>query len=64
MPAMVRTAAIRKSFRLPNGGKIMAGENLIIGPVGQGPAFVQLDAGAQQAAQPGLTGCGSTVQFR
>jgi hypothetical protein len=44
MPAMVRTAAIRRSYQLPGGERIMAGENLIIRPVGQGGvAFVQLD---------------------
>ena len=43
MPAMVRTAAIRKSSQLPNGGTLTAGENLIIRPTGHGVAFVQLD---------------------
>jgi hypothetical protein len=43
MPAMVRTAAIRKSYPLPDGERMMAGENLIIRPMGQGVAFVQLD---------------------
>jgi len=43
MPAMVRTAAIRKSYQLPDGERMMAGENLIIRLMGQGVAFVQLD---------------------
>jgi len=43
MPAMVRTAAIRRSYQLPDGERMMAGENLIIRPTGQGVAFVQLD---------------------
>jgi hypothetical protein len=43
MPAMVRTAAIRKPCQLPNGESALAGENLIIRPIGQGVAFVQLD---------------------
>src|ERR1700736_2579686 len=43
MPAMVRTAAIRRSYQLPDGERMMAGENLIIRPMGEGVAFVQLD---------------------
>ena len=43
MPAMVRTAAIRRSYQLPDGERMMAGENVIIRPIGQGVAFVQLD---------------------
>jgi hypothetical protein len=43
MPAMVRTAAIRKPFPIPDGETIQAGENLIIRPTGPGVAFVQLD---------------------
>jgi RepB DNA-primase from phage plasmid len=43
MPAMVRTAAIRRSYELPDGERTTAGENLIIRPTGQGVAFVQLD---------------------
>lgn len=43
MPAMVRTAAIRKPIQTPEGETIMAGENLIIRPKGPGVAFVQLD---------------------
>lgn len=43
MPAMVRTTAIRRSYQLPEGERMMAGENLIIRPMGQGVAFVQLD---------------------
>jgi hypothetical protein len=43
MPAMVRTAAIRKPCQIPDGGMVMAGENLIIRPTGPNVAFVQLD---------------------
>jgi len=43
MPAMVRTAAIRKPCQTPEDETIMAGENLIIRPTGPGVAFVQLD---------------------
>jgi hypothetical protein len=43
MPAMVRTACIRRPIRTPDGDTVMAGENLIIRPSGQGVAFVQLD---------------------
>jgi hypothetical protein len=43
MPAMVRTAAIRKPCRTPEGETVMAGENLIIRPTGPGVAFVQID---------------------
>jgi hypothetical protein len=43
MPAMVRTAAMRKPCQLPDGETVMAGENLIIRPIGSGVAFVQLD---------------------
>jgi hypothetical protein len=43
MPAMVRTAAIRKPVQTPEGETVMAGENLIMRPKGQGVAFVQLD---------------------
>jgi len=43
MPAMVRTAAIRKPCPIPDGETVMAGENLIIRPSGPGVAFVQLD---------------------
>lgn len=43
MPAMVRTAAIRKPVQTPEGKTVMAGENLIMRPNGQGVAFVQLD---------------------
>lgn len=42
MPAMVRTAAIRKPCETPE-GEVMAGENLIIRPSGPNVAFVQLD---------------------
>ena len=40
MPAMVRTAAIRKPCPTPDGERVMAGENLIIRPTGPGVAFV------------------------
>lgn len=43
MPAMVRTAAIRKLCQIPDGDAVLAGENLIIRPTGPGVAFVQLD---------------------
>ena len=43
LPAMVRTAARRKPFRIPGGDTVPAGENLIIRPKGRGVAFVQLD---------------------
>jgi len=42
-PAMVRTAAICKPCKLPSGDTVMAGENLIIRPIGPGISFVQLD---------------------
>jgi hypothetical protein len=43
LPAMVRTAEIRKSHHLPDGQTVRAGENLIIRPTGPDVAFVQLD---------------------
>jgi RepB DNA-primase from phage plasmid len=43
LPAMVRTAAIRRPHHLPSGETVMAGENLIIRPTGPDIAFVQLD---------------------
>jgi hypothetical protein len=43
MPAMVRTAAIRKPIQIRDGETVTAGENLIIRPSGPGVAFVQLD---------------------
>jgi len=43
MPAMVRTAAIRKPIQIHDGETVTAGENLIIRPSGPGVAFVQLD---------------------
>jgi hypothetical protein len=42
LPAMVRTADIRRPHHLPSGETVMAGENLIVRPVGD-VAFVQLD---------------------
>jgi hypothetical protein len=43
LPAMVRTAAVRRPLRLPDGETVMAGENLIVRPTGPGVALVQLD---------------------
>jgi hypothetical protein len=43
LPAMVRTAAIRRPIDVPGRGTIDAGENLIIRPMGPDVAFVQLD---------------------
>ncbi len=43
LPAMVRTAAIRRPCKISDSETIMAGENLIIRPTGKGAAFVQLD---------------------
>src|ERR1700733_8038675 len=43
LPTIIRTAAIRKPCDLPGGQEMMAGENVIIRPTGQGVAFVQLD---------------------
>src|ERR1035441_1441790 len=43
LPSMVRTAAIRRPVALPDGGTMMAGENLIMRPSGASTAFVQLD---------------------
>jgi hypothetical protein len=49
LPAMVRTAASRQPHHLPDGRTLMAGENLIIRPIGhcgdgtEAVTFVQLD---------------------
>jgi hypothetical protein len=43
LPGIVRTAAIRRPYRLPDGQEVMAGENVIIRPTGPGIALVQLD---------------------
>jgi hypothetical protein len=43
LPAMVRTAAIRRPCKTPDGETYLAGENLIIRPSGKGVAFLQLD---------------------
>src|SRR5580692_4999154 len=43
LPSMVRTAAIRRPVTLSDGGTMMAGENLIMRPIGANTAFVQLD---------------------
>jgi hypothetical protein len=43
LPAMVRTAAIRRPHHLASGETVMAGENLIIRPTGPDVAFIQLD---------------------
>jgi hypothetical protein len=42
LPAMVRTGAIRKPHKLASGQTVVAGENLIVRPVGD-IAFIQLD---------------------
>lgn len=42
LPPMVRTAEIRRPHRLASGETVMAGENLIVRPVGE-VTFVQLD---------------------
>jgi hypothetical protein len=42
LPAMVRTAEIRRPHRLASGETVKAGENLIVRPVGE-VTFVQLD---------------------
>jgi hypothetical protein len=43
LPAMVRTAAIRRRHVLDGGRIVMAGENLIVRPMGPEVGFVQLD---------------------
>jgi hypothetical protein len=43
LPAMVRTAAIRRRYQVSARETVQAGENLIIRPSGEGVAFVQLD---------------------
>jgi RepB DNA-primase from phage plasmid len=43
LPAMVRTAAIRRHVTLDDGQTIQAGENLIIRPSSDRVAFIQLD---------------------
>jgi hypothetical protein len=43
LPSMMRTAAIRRPVTLPDGGTMMAGENLIMRPISANTAFVQLD---------------------
>jgi hypothetical protein len=49
LPAMVRTAAIRRPCKISDTETVMAGENLIVRPSGQGVAFLQLDdLGAEQ----------------
>lgn len=40
---MMRTAEIRRDHKLPDGRTIMAGENLIVRPIGPDMVFVQLD---------------------
>ena len=52
LPAMVRTAAIRKPFYTSRGKMVSAGENLIIRPTAPEVAFIQLDdLNAQQLEQ-------------
>ena len=43
LPAMVRTAAMRRTYQVPSGETCNAGENLIIRPTGPGVSFIQLD---------------------
>jgi hypothetical protein len=43
LPAMMRTAAIRRPVTLDDGQTVLAGENLIIRPISDHTAFVQLD---------------------
>lgn len=43
LPAMVRTAGIRRVMTVPDQGTVSAGENLIIRPISPDTAFVQLD---------------------
>jgi RepB DNA-primase from phage plasmid len=43
LPAMVRTATIRRPCKAPEGVTFLAGENLIFRPTGKGVAFLQLD---------------------
>ena len=40
---MVRTAAKRRPHQIPDGETILASQNLILRPAGQGVAFIQLD---------------------
>lgn len=43
LPAMMRTAAIRRPCKISDNETVMAGENLIFRPSGKGVAFLQLD---------------------
>ena len=43
LPAMLRTAAIRRPCKISDTETVMAGENLIIRPTGPGVAFIQID---------------------
>jgi hypothetical protein len=43
LPAIVRISAVRRPVKLPDHSEAMAGENVIIRPIGPGVAFVQLD---------------------
>jgi RepB DNA-primase from phage plasmid len=43
LPAMVRTAANHRPVTLPDGKTTLAGENLIMRPIGRNTAFIQLD---------------------
>jgi hypothetical protein len=57
LSAMVRTAAIRRPHRLADGRQVVAGENLIVRPVG-GLAFIQLDdlsADQMERVKPALS---------
>ena len=55
LPAVLRAAAVRKSCDVGGGRTIMAGENVIVRPMSQTTAFVQLDdlrADALEKARP------------
>jgi hypothetical protein len=43
LPAMIRTAAIRRPIDLDGGQTVLAGENLIIRPISDRVGFIQLD---------------------
>jgi hypothetical protein len=43
LPGIVRTSGIRSPIKLPDESEVMAGENVIIRPIGSNVAFVQLD---------------------
>lgn len=43
LPQILRTADIKHPVTLPEGGQVLAGENVIVRPTGPSVAFVQLD---------------------